>query len=155
MPKDEKKFDLTIQQEADLAQSANEWINLLIEKKLVDPFKHAAIAAIISRAMRDTALGQMKEINTLRTSLKEAGEHLSKLTTHGVKLEANGTILSNHLSVANEIGDEAAKALDFLSRQECDCEDGSGPTGKHGEGCSVWIAAEALIAMRKLMEGIL
>lgn len=153
MPKEEKKYELTVQQEADLAQSANQWINLLIEKKLVDPFKHAPIAAILARAMRDTAIGQMKDLKLMGETLIESRDHLTKLAAHGVKLEARGIELSKLLNISNAITDEAAKALDLMSRQRCDC--GPEETGqKHEAGCSKKIAQDALDAIKVMMENI-
>ncbi len=157
--KHQPEFELTVQQEADLAQSANDWINLLIVEKLVDPFKHAEIAAVIARAMRNSVIAQVKEIIPLRETLKEAGIRLGEITVHALKLEKHGVTLATHLSAANEIGDVAAKALDLMSRQTCQClqeiDEGGVTTIQHTEGCTAKISKDALDAMKKLMEPLI
>lgn len=150
MPK--KEHELTVQQEADLAQSANEWVNVLIKKKLIDPFQFVGVAAIIAQAMRDTAIGQMKDLKLMGETLIESRDHLKKLAAHSVKLEARGIELSKLLTLSNAITDEAAKALDLLSRQDCDCPQKIHV--EHTEGCSKKFAQDALDAIKVMMETI-
>ena len=146
----EEEFQLTVQQEADLDQAAYEWVQemKLIVNAIQGPNENK-IGNIVAAAMKASCLEQIKEIRSLRTTITKIGEHLTRVTDQGV-------LLAEHLTIMNAVADEAAKALDFLSRKTCKCVqeiDGDGIIAiQHNEGCSVRIACEALAEIKKLME---
>ncbi len=139
---------LTIQQEADLDQAAYEWVQemKLIVNAIQGP-NEQKIGDIVANAMKAACLEQIKEIKRLRTEVAETAEHLGKVTDQAV-------LISNHLTMQTQRADEAAKALDLLSRQVCECPASIEPheLRDHTEGCSMKIAEDALVAMKTIME---
>lgn len=141
---------LTVQQEADLDQAAYEWVQemKLVVNAIQGP-NEEKIGDIVAKAMKASCLEQIKEIKILRREVFETGEHLGKVTQQGA-------IIANHLSLQMQLADEAAKALDLLSRQTCNCLQEIGGDGEsetmHKLGCSAKFSSDALAAMKKMME---
>jgi len=143
---------LTVQQEADLDQAAHAWVQemKLVVNAIQGP-NEEKIGDIVAEAMKASCLEQIKEIKRLRREVFETSEHLGKVTEQGA-------IIANHLSLQTQLADEAAKALDVMSRQTCKCDlmidfEGEAET-KHSEGCSTKISSDALAAMKELMEKV-
>lgn len=120
---------------------ALKWAKILGERLLKSGMDRKG-GTLWSQDMARVAIVSAIDEATAKTS-----EHLTRVTDQGV-------LLAEHLTLMNAVSDEAAKALDLLSRQTCPCHEISedNKLKNHSEGCSVRIACEALAEMKKLME---